>query len=272
MHSKSRSHLIISAALLTFFVFILPGCGRGDVGDLKEKLKREKAKRQENSEKYKEALRKFSEERKRVKQLEDLLVALGERLEEEGKSFPDELAKLREKKIESRQANQEQEPDPKKAVGRLIKLGDELYAKGEYPAATEVYTSAIEIETEDTDLYHRLGRSFIKTSQHDKAIPVYEKVVKMLGKNGPTEKLRQAHNNLGWLYTQKNRFNEAELAYLRAIKADPGYANAYYNLGLLYDLYLEDEIGAIEAFEKYIELKGQKSDSVRKRLREIRER
>ncbi len=273
MHKKNKRSLLVSAVLLVpLFLFPLHGCGRSDIGDLKEELKREKGKRQENSEKYKEALNQLAREKKRVKQLEGLLVVLGEKLEMEGQSLPEELEKLREERADERQNEQEQAPTSKKTVEKLIRLGDNLYAKGDYAAATEVYTSAIEIETEGMELYQRLGRSFIKNSQYDKAIPIYEKVAKMLGKKAPKEQLRQTNNNLGWLYTKANRYNDAEMSYLRAIKADPGHANAYYNLGLLYDLHLDDEIGAIEVFEKYIELNGERADSVRKRLRKIKER
>lgn len=274
VHNKNKRHLVISSAII-FLMLLLPalhGCGKNDADKLKEELDREKEKREDISKKYKDALNQLADEKKRTKQLEDLLLALGEKLELEGKSLPEELAELREEKVNEEQKRPGEEPAPRQAVEKLIGLGDEFYSKGNYAAAIEVYTSATEIETDDVKVYQRLGRSFIKSAQYDRAIPIYEKIVKILGKHGPKEQLRQTYNNLGWLYTQKGRYNEAELAYLRAVKADPDYANAYYNLGLLYDLHLNDELGAIEAFEKYVELGGEKSNSVRKRLQDIRER
>lgn len=272
MFNRNERPPIISIIFLMLLFSPLHGCGEGDVDKLKTQLKKEKEKRKESSKKYKEALSQLAQEKKRSKHLENLLLALGERLEKEGKSLPDELAQLRKEKTKEKGKKPREEPTPKRAVEKLIKLGEDLYSQGNYAAAIEVYTSATEIETEDVTLYLRLGRAFIKSSQYDRAIPIYEKIVKMLGKHGPKEQLRQAYNNLGWLYTQSTRYNEAELAYLRAIKADPNYANAYYNLGLLYDLHLNDELGAIETFEKYLELKGERSNWVRKKLKEIRER
>ncbi|MEE9584489.1 MAG: tetratricopeptide repeat protein [Candidatus Brocadiales bacterium] len=269
MRNKNKWRLTISTILLMLLLFSLQGCGESDVGKLKEELKEQKRKREENSKKYKNALNQLAKERKRSQHLEDLLLTLGERLELEGKSLPDELAELRKERTKEKQ---EEEPSPKKAVKKLIKLGNKFYSEGNYTAAIEVYTSATDIEAENVNLYLSLGKCFIKTSEYDNAISIYEKVVKMLGKHGPKKQMRQTYNNLGWLYTQKRRYNEAELAYLRAIKADPDYANSYYNLGLLYDLHLDDEIGAIEAFEKYMELGGDRSNSIRKRLKEIRER
>lgn len=271
-NKRKDSPLIISTVFLALLFPSLCGCGKGDVNKLKQELKSEKEKREENAKKHKEALNQLAQEKKRSKYLEGLLLTLGERLEKEGKSLPEELAQLRKEKTNKNEKKLEEDPAQKKAVEKLVTLGDDFYSGGDYAAAIEVYTSATEIETEDVNLYSSLGRAFIKSSQYDNAIPVYEKIVKMLGKHGPKEQLRQAYNNLGWLYTQNKRYNEAELAYLRAIKADPNYANAYYNLGLLYDLHLDDELAAIEALEKYIELNGERSNWARKRLKEIRER
>ena len=46
-------------------------------------------------------------------------------------------------------------------------------------------------------------------------------------------------NGLGVLHRQQGQFSEAEQAYLQAIELDPGYALAYYNLAVLYDLYMQ---------------------------------
>ncbi|MHC4277569.1 MAG: tetratricopeptide repeat protein [Planctomycetota bacterium] len=271
MNDNRKRHLVVGAVIVALLSFSLHGCGESDVGKLREELKEEKAKREENSRKYKEALNKLAKARKRVEQQEELLLALGEKLEGEGRSLSEELSEFRKKK-EEEGGGLGQEVPPNKAADKLVALGNDFYDKGDYAAAIEVYTSATEMDSEDVDLYLGLGRSYIKVEEYDNAIPIYEKVVRMLGKHGSKEELRQAYNNLGWLYSKRNRYNEAELAYLRAIKADPDYSNTYYNLGLLYDLHLDDELGAIEAYERHMALGGQRSNAVRKRLKEIRER
>ncbi len=269
MNDNRKRHLVVGAVIVALLSFSLHGCGESDVGKLKEELKEEKAKRKEGSRKYKEALNKLAKARKRVEQQEALLLALGEKLEGEGRSLSEELSEFRRRKEEEGGGR---EAPPKKAADKLIALANDFYDKGDYAAAIEVYTSAMEMDTEDVDLYLGLGRSYIKAEEYNNAIPIYEKVVRMLGKHGSKEELRQAYNNLGWLYTKRNRYNEAELAYLRAIKADLEYPNTYYNLGLLYDLHLDDDLGAIEAYERHMSLGGQRSNAVRKRLKEIRER
>ena len=63
-------------------------------------------------------------------------------------------------------------------------------------------------------------------------------------------------NQLGMLLRRQGKFSEAEAAYLRAIEADPDYALAHYNLGVLYELYLQRLDDALLHFEKYQSLNG----------------
>jgi Flp pilus assembly protein TadD len=61
-------------------------------------------------------------------------------------------------------------------------------------------------------------------------------------------------NGLGVLHRQQGRFREAEQAYLQAIELDPGYALAYYNLAVLYDLYIQRPELALVNYQQYISL------------------
>lgn len=61
-------------------------------------------------------------------------------------------------------------------------------------------------------------------------------------------------NGLGVLYRQQGQFREAEQAYLKAITLEPGYALAYYNLAILYDLYVQRPELALENYQQYLSL------------------
>lgn len=261
MHKK-----FLQGGLVLFCLFLfLTGCKKGEADKVKEELKEERKKRQENSEKYKEALKSLEEEKKRAESLEKILVELGERLDKQGKLLPEEARKLTIK-------DKEQKETQEKNVARLIELGDQFYYKGNYPAAKEVYSTALEMGAKGPILYMRLGKCCIEAKDYDKAIILLENAATQLEEKGTKDHLCPLYNNLGWLYIQKGKFREAEKSYLKAMELNPNYANAYYNLGLLYDLHLKDELGAIESFEKYIELKGEKDSYVQKRLTEIRQR
>ncbi len=66
-----------------------------------------------------------------------------------------------------------------------------------------------------------------------------------------------AGNELGITERKLGKFAEAEAAYQRTIAAEPNYAPAYLNLGVLYDLYLAEPKKALEQFEHYIQLAGE---------------
>ncbi len=60
-----------------------------------------------------------------------------------------------------------------------------------------------------------------------------------------------AYNQLGIVQRQEGLFAEAERSYLAAIAADPDYALAYLNLGVLYDLYRGRTADALRYYEEF---------------------
>lgn len=68
-------------------------------------------------------------------------------------------------------------------------------------------------------------------------------------------------NGLGVLYRQQGQFGEAEQAYLKAIELESGYALAYYNLAVLYDLYIQRPELALENYQQYLRLGSEQSDA-----------
>ncbi len=65
-----------------------------------------------------------------------------------------------------------------------------------------------------------------------------------------------AFNQLGMLKRRQGYFPEAEAAYMKAVTAQPEYALAHYNLGVLNELYLQQLDTALQHFELYLELGG----------------
>ncbi len=65
-----------------------------------------------------------------------------------------------------------------------------------------------------------------------------------------------ALNQLGMLNRRQGYFPEAEAAYMKAVTAQPGYALAHYNLGVLHELYLQQLDTALQHFELYLEFGG----------------
>jgi tetratricopeptide (TPR) repeat protein len=63
-----------------------------------------------------------------------------------------------------------------------------------------------------------------------------------------------ALNRLALIKRRQGQFSAAEAAWLRATQADPQYAYAWYNLGVLYDLYLQDLPAALDYYKRYQQL------------------
>jgi lipoprotein NlpI len=60
-----------------------------------------------------------------------------------------------------------------------------------------------------------------------------------------------ANNQHGILLRRAGEFAAAESAYRQALETDPQYLLAYYNLGVLLDLYLRRPTEALEYYELY---------------------
>jgi tetratricopeptide (TPR) repeat protein len=90
---------------------------------------------------------------------------------------------------------------------------------------------------------------------HDARLPEAEAAFKAALQVAPANPV--AGDELGIVERKLGKFTDAEAAYLRAIAAEPNYAPAHLNLGVLYDLYLQEPQKALEQFERYIEISGE---------------
>lgn len=61
-------------------------------------------------------------------------------------------------------------------------------------------------------------------------------------------------NGLGAAQRRAGQFTDAEQSYRRAIDADAGYAPAYYNLAILYELYSQRPDLALDYYQRYLAL------------------
>jgi len=69
-------------------------------------------------------------------------------------------------------------------------------------------------------------------------------------------------NNLGEVFRRTKQFEKAKTAYVRAVSLDPQYADAHYNLGILYDNHLRDRSQAANHYRQYLDLDPDSPDAL----------
>jgi len=95
-----------------------------------------------------------------------------------------------------------------------------------------------------------LGLEQARGGDEAAARELFERATRVCTHCGP------AWSELGVLARRQGRFADAELAYLQAISLQPDYAPAYFNLAMLYELYLPRPELAVQNYERYLEVGG----------------
>lgn len=154
-------------------------------------------------------------------------------------------------------------PEGKKlAVLRATEIADEIYQKGDIDQAVEALVNCIKISPDAKEIYYALVRFFIETKRFPEARDVVGAMPEPLresikglecsayAKEGLnlddeaaalTDKMLELDNNYpaalnlkGILEYKKGNMETAQSFFQGAIDSDPGYAEPYTNLGVLY--------------------------------------
>ncbi len=105
--------------------------------------------------------------------------------------------------------------------------------------------------------YTNLGIIYANTDRAEQAEEAFLKAIELKPDSAP------AYNQLGILYREAGRFQEARDAYEKALAIDPGYAYAHLNLGITFDLYLQQPRLALQHYEDYQRLQKREDKQVR---------
>lgn len=139
-------------------------------------------------------------------------------------------------------------PDPAAVAAHdaavaLLQSGDEQQAAVQFAALAERHPDYAGPLVNRAIIHARHGET-------DQALALLERAVTVCAN------CAAAWNQRGILLRQQGRFIEAEESYLKAIAADPGYADAHFNLGILYDLYLQRPQLALGQYERFVALQA----------------
>ena len=109
---------------------------------------------------------------------------------------------------------------------------------------------------------HFLGETFLQIGTLFADAKRYEEAAEALSMsaqfwpNSP-----RTFNNLGEVFRRTRQFEKAKGAYDKAVSLDPQYADAHYNLGILYDNHLRDRGKAANHYRKYLDLDPKSPDA-----------
>lgn len=161
-------------------------------------------------------------------------------------------------------------PSPRKAASgevdkRLSPVFD-LMAEKRYADAEQALGKLSRSHADDATYWLNLGIVYANTERLTEAEEALIKA-QTLAPRAPV-----VHNELGIVRRHRGDFSGAASAYRAAIQADPGFANAHYNLGVLLDLYLRQHSEALVHYETYLSLTPQGDKTVNGWVKDLRRR
>ena len=109
------------------------------------------------------------------------------------------------------------------------------------------YERTLTYAPDSVRLYNNLGSVYYEKGKFEEAVTAYKKALEL----NPSYYV--AYNSLGAVYSAEKRCVDAVACYRKAIELNPAYANAYYNLGIVYSV-TGDKDASVEAYRKAIEL------------------
>jgi Flp pilus assembly protein TadD len=143
----------------------------------------------------------------------------------------------------------------------LSNLGVVYYRQNRILDAIQVLSRAVKLVPTDGFSHRTLGMCYLKADELDLAVKSLDLAIKL----NPRDAL--AHNFMGILATKKNWWETAEKECRRAIELDPDYADAYFNLAVIYSLQKPPrKVLGRKAYRSAIALGAERSAAVEDKL------
>ena len=115
-------------------------------------------------------------------------------------------------------------------------------------------------------IFTNLGLAYFKLKKMDLAEQAFQEAISRNKSDAV------AYNHLGVLLRYRGQFEEARKHYQRAIVIDSDYAYAHLNLGILFDIYLQDLKMALQQYQKYQALISEEDKQVAGWIADIQRR
>ncbi|HIN29963.1 TPA: tetratricopeptide repeat protein, partial [Candidatus Poribacteria bacterium] len=137
-------------------------------------------------------------------------------------------------------------------VDPYLKIGQILLDQKRYAEASQIYRSATEIASTDVAAHYNLGLSYdYQNNMADLALNAYKRATEL------DPEYHQAYYQMGQIYEDKNKFGEAEKAYLTIIRHGSKVPQVYHALAQLYGRNQGQLSQAVNYAQKAIELSSE---------------
>lgn len=126
---------------------------------------------------------------------------------------------------------------------------------GQPESAEKTLTQLLRARPEVAELWLNLALSHYQQGD----LPAAKNALQTLQQHSAD--IAQAHNLLGLMAVDNGEFDKAQEHYLAAIKLQPKYSNALFNMALLQDVYLQNIASAVDYYERYLQLAPEDTDT-----------
>jgi Flp pilus assembly protein TadD len=151
-------------------------------------------------------------------------------------------------------------------VQRAFDGARQALAAGRTAEAERAFVALTKSNPELSGPHANLGVIYRQAGKSDEAVAKLEKAVQL------SPQRAELHNQLGITYRMAGDFAKAKASYEQSISLDAAYAPAVLNLGILYDLYLWDGVRALELYDRYLQLTPGGDDQVKRWISDLRNR
>jgi tetratricopeptide (TPR) repeat protein len=134
---------------------------------------------------------------------------------------------------------------------------------GEIPFAIELLEQVSASAPQLEYVYTNLGLAYFKQKNYENAELAFQRAIESNTHDAI------AYNHLGIIKRLQGQFDSARKTYQKAIQIDNKYASAYLNLGILYDIYLQDLEKALQQYKKFQALTSDEINPVGKWIVDI---
>jgi len=148
----------------------------------------------------------------------------------------------------------------------LYQQANESLAAGNTDLAIEQFEQVLKTDPSAEQAFTNLGLLYLSKNDNKSAKQAFFNALEQ-DKDDAI-----AYNHLAVIQRQEGAFQQALSNYKNAIRINPDYAKAHLNLGILYDIYLQDLPEALEQYERYQQLTENDNETVEKWIADIKTR